>query len=408
MKTAGIIAEFNPFHNGHEHLISEAKSKYGADHCVIVMSGSFTQRGEPAWMYKYDRVKCALISGADVVLELPVSYATAGAEAFAFGGVSILHAIGITDILIFGTENDDITSFEKISEELLEPSEEYKEALNEGLKKGLSYPAARCAALPDHSDILSSPNNILGIEYLKSLRILGSEINPIAVKRMGNGYHDDTIMKYASAEAIRKEISQNNNIENIKGCVPDSVYDIMSDGYKKTYPLTPDDLTLIAAYTMLSSSFDELSSYQDVNPDIANRLLKGFNINSDKADHPLTETILSMKTKELTYTRLSRSILHSILRQKDMTRTPEKALIPCPYTRLLGFKESSSDLMHNMVKKTAIPIINKAADADSALSEEALNMFNATIRADRLYDLLIKNKYGTCLTDSCRISPIIL
>ena len=417
MKTIGIIAEFNPFHNGHRYILEEAKKRMQADYCVVVMSGSFVQRGAPACMYKYDRVRAALSCGADAVLELPVSYATAGAEAFAYGGVSILDSLGCIDEICFGAECDDLDQLSSIADFLLDQPDEYKAALDRGLSRGLSFPAARSEALPQYSDILSSPNNILAIEYLKALKMTGSGMAACPVKRIGAGYHETSLSGYTSAEAIRSRLEQTGMCDDISESIPYELNDLMSKGYKHTYPVTIYDMTLLAEYMLLTHSSAELAQYQDMNPDLANRMLKAGATLSDQAndgsgrpaeDFGLPDLIGSMRTKEMTYTRLSRAMLHCILGLKDMTRDSNGKLVNCPYTRILGFRSASSELMHAISSCSRIPLVNKAGDAHSVLSADAYPLFEVTIRADRIYDMILRHKFGTRLKDGCRISPIIL
>lgn len=417
MKTIGIIAEFNPFHNGHRYILEEAKKRLNADYCVVVMSGSFTQRGAPACIYKYDRVRSALMCGADAVLELPVSYATASAEAFAYGGVSILDSLGCIDRIAFGAECDDPDKLSTIADILCNPPAEYNEGLQRALQSGLSYPAARAEALPEYSEILSCPNNILAVEYYKALKRLGSDISAYPILRIGAGYHDSSISGYTSAEAIRSRLEQTGMCDDIAGSMPPEISGLMKDGYEHTYPVTIYDMTLIAEYMLLTRSADELEGLQDMNRDLANRMLKAASTLSDQAgsregeaadDYGLPDLIGSMRTKEMTYTRLSRSVLHCILDLKDMTRDGSGALVPCPYTRILGFRSDASELMHTMSSVSRIPLVNKAGDAHELLSPEAFAMFEATLRADRLYDMILRHKYGTRLKDGCRISPVIL
>ena len=419
MYTVGIIAEFNPFHNGHAYMIRQAKEVLGADRVVIVMSGSFTQRGEIACMYKYDRVKSALMCGADAVFELPVSYSTATAETFAFGGVSILNSLGCIDCLVFGAESNDTDRMQELVGFLLDPTSEYLSTLEEGLKEGLTYPAARSKALPEYSDLLSSPNNILAIEYIKAIRRLGSDMRPVAIPRTGKGYHDKDLTEYASAEAIRSALNavladagsgKTDMIPEAISCsVPDAVFDVMSTVYRKTFPIEPDDLSAVAEYVLLTKTSEELAEYQDMNPDLANRFLNtAAGARNSGTAFSFSEITGSMRTKELTYTRISRAMLHCVLGLKDMTRDSEGNLIPCPYTRLLGFRSEASELMHTIAGKASIPVVNKAADASSLLSPDALPLFDATVRADRLADMIVSNKYGTRVTDGCRISPVII
>ncbi|MBQ9333720.1 MAG: nucleotidyltransferase family protein [Lachnospiraceae bacterium] len=417
MKTIGIIAEFNPFHNGHRYILEEAKKRLQADYCVVVMSGSFVQRGAPACMYKYDRVRAALSCGADAVLELPVSYATASAEAFAHGGVSILDSLSCIDAICFGAECDDIDRLSSAAGCLIDQPEDYKAALEWGLSRGLSFPAARAEALPQYSDILSSPNNILAVEYLKALKRIGSDMTVCPIQRIGAGYHATSLSGYTSAEAIRSRLEQTGMCDDISESIPYELNDLMSKGYKHTYPVTIYDMTLLAEYMLLTHSSAELAEYQDMNPDLANRMLKTAAALSDQAndgsgkpagDFGLPDLIGSMRTKEMTYTRLSRAMLHCILGLKDMTRDSNGDLVNCPYTRILGFRSEASGLMHAISSCSRIPPVNKAGDAHSVLSADAYSLFDATIRADRIYDMILRHKFGTRLTDGCRISPIIL
>ena len=402
MKTVGIIAEFNPFHNGHAYIIEAAKKLTGAEYAIVAMSGSFTQRGIPGCMDKYDRVSSALLSGADLVLELPVSYASASAEAFSYGAVSLLNSLGIVDYLAFGSESGDMDALHGAASELIYPSEDYSEALKSALKDGLSFPSARAAALPGHSEVLASPNNILGIEYLKALMMLDSNIIPVTVQRKGHGYHDTALGELASAKAIR-EGAKNNSLEMLKGSVPSQVYDIMAARLNKSWPVYPEDFSQLIHYCLLSSTPEELSEYQDMNLDLAMRLLKHLPSYTD-----INSFILKLKTKELTYTRISRALLHIMLKLQDMTRDEAGKLLPCPYSRILGFRKNSDMLMRSLMSQSEIPLVNKAADAYRIMDENAYKYFEATVKADRIYSSIVMNKYGTRQKDGCLISPVIV
>ena len=200
MKTVGIIAEFNPLHNGHKYLLDEAKRLSGADFCIVVMSGNFVQRGSPALLDKYTRTQMALLNGVDLVIELPVIYATASAEYFARGAVRLLDKLGVVDIITFGSECGNIELLKKAATELTEETPDFKKNLQDNLKKGLSFPKARSQAIGKQGDG-SEPNNILGIEYIKALNYWDSSITPTTIERKGSGYHDEQM---ASATAIRK------------------------------------------------------------------------------------------------------------------------------------------------------------------------------------------------------------
>lgn len=218
MKIAAVIAEYNPFHNGHAYQLRRIKEDYGYDFVIVVMSGDFTQRGEPAIADKYVRTRMALLGGADLVIELPAYYACASAEYFATGAVSLIHGLGCVDALFFGSESEDTDSSAPMppslllhaAEILLEEPPVYRKTLTDSLKRGRGYAAARMdaltAALRENtlSSTLSLPNNTLGIEYCKAILRMNSPLKPFAIKRIGGGYHDvNTADTYASAEAIR-------------------------------------------------------------------------------------------------------------------------------------------------------------------------------------------------------------
>lgn len=212
MKTAAIIAEYNPFHMGHCYHIKKTRELTGADYVIAIMSGDFVQRGEPACTDKYFRTKMALLGGADLVIELPVSYAIASAESFAAGGIALLGELGCVDYLSFGSEWAALSDYEPYVRLFAHEGEAYKSLLKSYLKHGDSYPVARNKAaadlLPDKDpdSFLKEPNHILGLEYLKALSRSGSDIKPLVVIREGAGYHDGRLQKggFSSAAAIRK------------------------------------------------------------------------------------------------------------------------------------------------------------------------------------------------------------
>ena len=228
MKTMGIIAEFNPFHNGHKYLIEKAKKITGAENAIIVCSGNYVQRGMPAFYDKSLRTKAALRNGADVVLELPCCYATASAETFAASAVKLLDSLDCVDYLCFGCETDNIKVLPKIVSILLNEPDDFKNMLSLYLKNGYSFPKSRAKALTDYclennilqfdelDNLLNKPNNILAIEYLKAIKRLNSSIKPVAIKRVGAGYNSKkTNTTFASATGIRNEIASGNSIESL-------------------------------------------------------------------------------------------------------------------------------------------------------------------------------------------------
>ena len=223
MKIVGIIAEFNPFHNGHRRIFEKARES-GADHIVVVMSGDYVQRGLPAITDKFTRCAYALDQGADLVLELPIYYSLGSAEFFASGAISVLNHLGCVDTLLFGSEYEDISTTMEVAKILLEEPVEYTNQLKKASKEGLSYPAARQKALTsvlpslsDKSDLIVSPNNILGIEYTKALLRSGSTIGPMTISRSDNGYSSTVLPSegsFASATSIREILFQKNSAES--------------------------------------------------------------------------------------------------------------------------------------------------------------------------------------------------
>lgn len=416
MNVTALIAEFNPFHNGHEYILSHAKSRTDADFILVIMSGSFVQRGEPACMYKYDRVLAALKAGSDLVLELPVSYSTASAETFAFGGVSLADSLNVCGTLIFGAETDDTKLLSDIAGKLADPDDEILSLIQAGLKQGLSYPAARAAALNDDSGILSSPNNILAVEYIKALNALDSKIRPFAIKRIGSGYNESTPDKMPSALFLRNSLYETKNdviSDAVSDYMPSYACGILSDAYGKTAPIFIEDMLPYLDHAILSADKESMSGLQDMNSDLANRFINSYNALQDESRKrgsafTIAEYLKSMRTKEVTYSRLSRALLHCILNLKDLTRGENGDLIPCPYARILGFRKQSSGLLQEMSEKSSIPMINKPADAKKLLDRHAFDIFEASATADRIYDSIIKNKYGTVLNDTYRTSPLII
>lgn len=401
MKTVGIIAEYNPFHNGHAYQIAMAKKMTGADYCIVVMSGNFVQRGIPAIMDKYLRTQSALKNGADLVLELPVYYATSSAEYFASGAVALLDKLGVTDTLCFGSECGDIEILSALSEALLTETPEFKQILKRQMKSGASYPQARNHALSVTAphltgalSVLQSPNNILGLEYIKALKKRQSRIQPYTMNRLGADYHTASLeASYSSALAIRESIRQRKDIRYIQDQVPSTVYDLMEKAFGHTFPILPDDLSTLLPYKLLLEQTDSYSSYLDIDAPFSDRLSRMLFSYTDHASF-----CDQLKTKNMTYTRVSRNLLHILLNiyQKDMDSFCKEDYIY--YARLLGFKKEAEPLLSSIKELSKIPLLSKLADADSVLQQKnGLKMLAADIRAAHIYSLLTQQKFGGAL-----------
>lgn len=412
MKVIGIIAEYNPFHNGHRYHIEQAKRQTNADYVVVIMSGNFVQRGTPAVIDKYSRTKMALKNGADLVFELPVVYATASAEAFAFGSVSLLHNLGFIDSICFGCETPDLSLFKQIADLFLQEPDDYKDFLHAYQKQGLSFPVARSKAALSYfasnyktssnaiEELLSNPNNILAIEYIKALKQLDSPINPVAILRKNAGYHDIELSgEICSATAIRTAYAEKKNISVLQTFLPKSCYDILDNAKNQTFPIVADDFSSFLYYKLLQTT--DFTAYTDISNDFANRLKKIKNY-----EYSFTDYVDTLKTKDLVYTRICRNLTHILLDLKNIDYKTEPS-----YLRLLGFKKSASFLLKkgkNSDFSPSIPVITKTADAKSVLSASAYAQFEKDVMTTHLYNHVCFQKYGSVIKNEFTHGPVII
>ena len=406
----GIIAEYNPFHNGHQYHLERSRRETGADYNVVVLSSNFTQRGEPAIIDKFTRAKMALECGADLVIELPVSHSAASAEFFAQGGVSLLHQLGVVDYLCFGSECGDIKLLQTFAKILLEEPKAYLEDLKSCLAAGHSYPVARNRALMDyapelakHKDILSSPNNILGIEYIKALMKLESPIKPFTIFRAGAGYHDRFFeTEYCSALAIREALLSKRNaageapasLLSLSAQMPKKAFRILSDVLSETPPITVSDFSEMLLYKLLMEQEAGYDRYVDVSSDLSDHVRKNL-----KKYQGYAQFCDLLKTKNMTYTRISRSLLNILL---GATEPPAMPL----YARVLGFRKDASPLLTEIKKRSSIPLISKLADAGDILTPEAYDVLRENLRRESVYESVAALKAGRTARDEREI-PII-
>ena len=383
MKIVGLITEYNPFHAGHLYHMQQARELTGADYCVVLMSGSFVQRGEPAIFDKYLRTKTALLAGADLVLEIPVAFSTASAHEFAAYGVALLSAIGV-DAVVFGSECGQIEILKQAAYALNYESAEFQERLRKGLKAGLTYPQARAKALEMEdtwASVLSSPNNILGIEYLRAAEDLHSLMEFYTISRKGSGYHEDTLAdaNFPSASAIRGIIRNSlSKDKDLLDILASHLPAVTHPAYTGAVPVFVDDFSelLNAAILQMQATF----SIADLSPELAARLAKPpyFPLSFEKR-------IQALKTRQLTYTRVSRALLHLALgmREEDISRWKDEGY--ALYARILGFRRQSSPLLSCLHKKSSIPLITKMADAAQSLAPSALALLEQEVYASHLY-----------------------
>lgn len=412
MKTVGIIAEYNPFHNGHAYQIATAKKMTGADYCIVVMSGGFVQRGTPAIMDKYIRAQSALKNGADLVLELPVCYAVSSAEYFASGAVALLDKLGVTDTLCFGSECGDTEVLSTLADVLLAETPEFQRILKQQMKQGATYPQARNHALSVTEPrltgtlhVLQSPNNILGMEYIKAIKKRQSSIQPHTLNRLGAGYHAAGLeTSLSSALAIRESISERQDIRYIKDQVPSDVYIAMEEAFGHTFPILPDDLSSLLPYKLLLEQGSGYTSYLDIDTSFSDRLMRMLSSYTDYSSF-----CEKLKTKNVTYTRVSRNLLHILLNiyRKDMESFRNEDYVY--YARILGFKKEAEPLLGAVKERSEIPLLSKLADADNVIDKQnGRNMLDIDIRAAHIYSLLVQQKFGGALQNEYRRQIIIM
>lgn len=396
MHITAIITEYNPFHNGHLYQIKQIKKKHPDGKIIIVMSGNFAQRGIPCVTDKYTRAEMALASGVDLVLELPVVYATSSAERFAQSAVGILHKTGIVNELCFGSETPNLEAMETLAQLLLEEPEEVSSHIKMLLNQGISYPQARMDACiryirntsetisPSPEELislLSQPNNILGIEYTKALKQYNSSIKPFALQRKTAQYHDLTVEgPIASASAIRSSINLQRT-DAIKEAMPSSAFELLKPAMQN--PVTLEDASSIFHYKMIMSEVEDLYAIWDV----PNHLCHSLH-HAGLAFHDLPTIIDEVTSKTYTRATVQRAILHLLLDIKTQDMLKFKSVDSTPYIRMLACKSDSRDVLARLTKNATVPVIINPAKAYTLLDPLAKCLLDYELRASKLYALL--------------------
>jgi len=386
-KTAAIIAEFNPFHNGHKLLIDRVRECTGADYVIAIMSGDYVQRGVPAITDRQVRATMALLNGIDLVLSYPVRYCTSSAESFSDHAVRIIDRLGIVDYLAFGSECGDIALLNDTAASLLNETDEYKAALREGLKSGLAYPAARARALPAFADVLEGPNNILGVGYIKALRRIGSSIVPFTIPREGASHLDEeSIQTLSSAAAVRRAMARGTHIPGLDKALPPDAFDILRSDIGLYGVTSEADFSLLLADRLWRiDSRHVYAQFADVTDDLANAILK-----KRIQYQNFTDFAERLKTKNLTRTHTNRALLHIVL---DIRKEPEN-MTDNLYAHVLGFRKDKEELLGLIKEKTSLPLVTRASKAAEILSGQALKLFEEENRVSNLYETVRAQKSG--------------
>lgn len=367
MANIGIISEFNPFHTGHKHLIDSVKAEN--DTVISVMSGNFVQRGDVSIYEKTERVRAALKNGVDLIIELPLPFSLATAQRFSLGGINILNSLGIIDKICFGSECGDIEKLKQIADIL--SSDEFENKIAKRLKSGDTYAKIRTDILMEYgkvySEILTNPNNILGVEYILAAKKLGADFDFQTITRTG-AEHDSSVPKNtASASYIRGQI--------ILGKT-DEIKHFLPFNYSDNFAFIGNIENAILSSLRANNTQSRYLALPDISEGIENRIVSAV-----KTASSLNELYDSIKTKRYTLSRIRRIILSAFLNV-----TEEIALGTPPYIRVLGFTEKGKIALSEIAKKTVLPIICTAKDA-SALPEKAAQVFELECTASDLWAL---------------------
>ncbi len=415
MQVCGIIAEYNPFHSGHAYQIAEARRRSGCDYLIAVMSGDFVQRGAPAIIDKYVRARMALEAGADLVLMLPVYASTASAEGFARAGIAALHTTGVTDAISFGCENPAICGepYRELARRLSHESPEFQAALRSALSNGLPYAQARTDAIHtcygDACDpvLLDHPNNLLAFEYLRAAEYLHTGLQPYPVRRLGS-YHGsasdaggsdasgtpDHPQNYLSAGACRELLAKDPlaalNTLYQEHQLPACSYELLRE-YSEHYALLSEqDLSAMLHYALLAHRDTGYGSYLDCSRDLSARIRQSLPAYTDFA-----EFCDLLKNKSLSRARIARVLTHILLQLPEDPPAPLIDPDGClPYLRVLGFRSSAADLLHEIKQRAHAPLITRPTQAHDLLTAEAGIYFTQDLFASDVYRSVLLHKCG--------------
>ncbi len=362
MTIRATIAEFNPFHNGHKHLVDKMRENGGA--AVAIMSGNYVQRGGCSVYDKFTRARVAVQCGVDLVLELPLIYSLSSAEYFARGGVDILTAFGVIDELWFGSEAERLEGLDKIAALLIEEPPEFKAALADSLRQGRGFAPARKAAvqavLGDAANLLDEPNNILGIEYLKAIKRSGSPIVPVTVPRAQVGHDsDERGESVASAKSLRESMKTGESIESY---VP----------YPTVFePVFSSRFDQLISYRLKLAEAEDLMRLPDCNEEIANRLLRA------SGENTLESIIASAHTRAYADSRLRRILFNLVLDNHN------RGYVPPTYIRALAFSKRGAEILRMADGKATLPVASRGG----ALKDDEI--FRQECRGTDVYNLVI-------------------
>lgn len=394
MKVLGIIAEYNPMHTGHIYHISKAKEITGCDTVIVIMSGSFTQQGNIAIINKFERAKQAIQNGVDLVIEIPSAFASSDAGNFAYKSVSILNDLNV-DAICFGAETDNIERLKLISETLIYKDKEIWIEIKNELKKGISFAKARNNSLnkflnEDDINIILSPNNILALEYLKTLKVLNSNIIPFAIHRESNFNSHILENCYTSSTSIRKALEKKCNLNDIQKYISENV----SKYLKNNKIIFNNDFFEILKYKIISMNENDLKKINGVSEGIENKLKKEI-CNSYSYD----EFLFKIKSKRYELSRIKRILVNILLNiyKDDFNLLKENN---SNYAHILAFNHDKKDLLSHISNTSNIPVISSLNNKTlSYLNKYQKLSLDIDIYASNIYSMLINQKINKDYTN---------
>lgn len=392
MNIIAIIAEYNPFHQGHQYQIDYLRRHYQPDYILAVMSGNYVQRGEPAIFDKYFRAELAVAAGVDAIIELPTRYATGSAGNFGQAAVQLLNSLHCVSSLCFGSEIGQIQPLVELADYLLTEPPNFKNALRHHLKKGVSYPKARNLAVnatfKNSDQILNGSNNILAIEYLKALQASRSKIQPLTIKRAGSDYLSTNYQtQFPSASAIRKHFQANFEdsppfYQSLTTSLPPRVMEEIQK--QPLYPIYNSDFYSHYRYILERQDDDRRRPIADLSTELFNRMVK-----ANRQHHQYQAFIEAVPTKNYNKTRVLRALLHLLLNMDSISTNP----IQLDYVKLLAFRKSAAPLIKIIRNHSHLPVITNTKQDSHQLSSGGLERLEQEVSYTRIYNQIVYQKY---------------
>lgn len=414
MAVLGIVAEYNPFHNGHLYLMEKAQQEENFAAIIVVMSGNFLQRGEPALCDKWSRAEMALRCGADLIIELPLGFAARSAYYFARGALQLLHRTGVVTHLAFGAENANLPLLKSIAEVITSEPPEYKAILRRHLGSGLSFPLSRSLALQEYAgetqiesqQTMLGPNNILALEYLHVIAEEKLPFSPLAIKRRGS-YHSPELSQYSSATAIRQALLGNVRSHEIAPALPAPCLDILQREITRgRAPIQANMLEQAILFKLRTTSAEALSEIYEVSEGLEFRIKAAANTSGSQEE--LRQTI---KSKRYSLSRINRTLLYSLfdLSKNQINSFDKEGPL---YLHLLGFSAKGQKILQEIKIKSSVKIFNRGSDMKRTYDDSRGTVLGDMIAADALatdvYSLLFPAPAARAGGRDFKTSPVIL